>query len=110
MRVHPSAPQLIDLIYAAVLGERPWQDFVEGLCPILPNGKAFLFFHDAAPGTGAFALSAGLEPDAVRAYCEYYCRLNPWMQGGSTRQVGRVVRADSMLPRDQVRGAKLVAV
>ncbi|MGJ0532385.1 MAG: helix-turn-helix transcriptional regulator [Methylocystis sp.] len=102
MRVNPNNPLLIDLIYAAALGERPWQDFVDNLCPLLPNGKAFLFFHDAAARAGGFALSAGLEPNAARAYGDYYCRLNPWMQGASTRPLGRAVRADSMLPRQEL--------
>ncbi len=103
MRVRPNTQQLIDLIYAAVLEERPWQDFVERLCPLLPNGKAFFLFHDSAVSTGALALSAGVDSEAVSDYAAHYSQVNPWMQGATTRQVGRVVRAESMVPRQQLK-------
>jgi DNA-binding CsgD family transcriptional regulator len=100
MQSHPDSHELTDLVYASVLGERSWQDFLDSLGRILPNGKAFLFFHDAAAGMGAFKLSSGLAPDANAAYNSYYSAVNPWMHGACTRQVGRVVRADAMLARE----------
>jgi DNA-binding CsgD family transcriptional regulator len=96
----PDAHELTDLVYASVLGERPWQDFLDALSRLLPNGKAFLFFHDSVAGVGAFKLSSGLEPDSNAAYNSYYSTVNPWMHGACTRQVGRVVRAEAMLPRE----------
>lgn len=98
MQSQPDVRDLTDLIYAALLGERSWQDFLDQLKLLLPNGKALLFFHDAAVCTGAFPLAAALEPDHNAAYASYYSRLNPWMHGACVRPVGRVVRAETMVP------------
>ena len=60
--------QLVDLIYAAMLGEVPWQKFVKELGEGLPDGRATLFFHDPAGGRGKFLLTSGINPQDVRAY------------------------------------------
>jgi DNA-binding CsgD family transcriptional regulator len=102
MQPPPEARRLTDLIYASLLGEGPWQDFLDALSRLLPNGRAFLFFHDAATGLGPFPLSSGVDADVLDLYGSYYSSKNPWMHGACTRPVSRVVRAESMLPREQV--------
>jgi DNA-binding CsgD family transcriptional regulator len=98
----PDTQDLTDLVYASLVGERSWQDFLDRLRRILPNGKAFLVFHDAAAGIGAFPLNAGLDPGFLTTYDAHYSSLNPWMHGASVRPVGRAVRAEAMLPRERL--------
>jgi DNA-binding CsgD family transcriptional regulator len=90
---------LVDLIYAALLGESSWQDFLDRLCKTLPDGGSALFFHDANRRKGAFSLSGGIEPSALDAYKSYFSSLNPWMAKAAVRPVGRGVVAEQMLPR-----------
>lgn len=51
--------ELVDHIYAAVLGQATWQAFVDRLAAGMPDGKTTLFFHDAIRAKGAFALTFG---------------------------------------------------
>lgn len=89
---------LVDLIYAALLGEASWQDFLDRLSAVIPDGKTVLFFHDANRGKGAYALTAGLDDNAVSAHNQHYGAINPWMPRASIRQIGVGVVADQMLP------------
>jgi hypothetical protein len=102
MRAGPDTQQLTDLIYASLLGECSWQDFLDALRGVLPNGRAILFFHDTASGYGGFPLSSGFDADLLSLYNSYYSAVNPWMRGASARPLGRAVRADAMLPRKQL--------
>lgn len=91
---------LIDRVYAALVGEIGWEQFLQEVATCLPNGKASLFFHDADSGFGALSLSAGFSADAVTAYGRHFSRVNPWMQAAARRPVGLAVRSEQMLPRD----------
>jgi DNA-binding CsgD family transcriptional regulator len=90
---------LVDHIYAALLGETSWQDFLRKLSETLPGGGSTLFFHDADRRKGAFSLSGGIEPSALDAYASYFSSINPWMTKAAVRPVGRGVVAEQMLPR-----------
>jgi DNA-binding CsgD family transcriptional regulator len=90
---------LVDLIYAALLGEASWQDFLTQLTKTLPGGGSTLFFHDANRRKGAFSLSGGIESSALDAYASYFSSINPWMTRAAVRPVGRGVVAEQMLPR-----------
>ena len=59
--------ELIDLIYAALLGEAAWQDFVGRLATAMPEGRTVLFFHDARKFRGSYSLTAGFDDAAVAA-------------------------------------------
>lgn len=102
VQVHPRSQRLIDLVYAALLGESSWQAFLEELSAALPNGKATMFYHDAHTSAGALQLSAGIDTGLTAEYEKYYARINPWMRGATTRPLGRVVVADAMLPRSEL--------
>lgn len=102
MQIHPRSQRLIDLVYAALLGEASWQAFLDELHTLLPNGKAVLFYHDPRTSAGALRLTAEIEPSLSAQYEAYYSRINPWMKSAVTRQIGRVVAADAMLPRSEL--------
>ena len=88
---------LIDLIYAATLGELPWQRFVDEIATGLPGGRSTMFHHDPARGCGHYLLTANMDPGDVRAYNETWAALNPWMPAAARRPVGLGVVAEQML-------------
>jgi DNA-binding CsgD family transcriptional regulator len=102
MQVNPRSQRLIDLVYAALLGESSWQAFLGELSAALPNGKATMFYHDAHASAGALQLSSGMDAGLTAEYEKHYARINPWMHGATTRPLGRAVIADSMLPRSEL--------
>jgi DNA-binding CsgD family transcriptional regulator len=97
----PQDGEFIDLIYAALLGEAPWEDFLDRLSRSLPGGKTTLFHHDVRKARGAWELSSGLGQDVVAEYARHYSRLNPWMPAASVRKIGQGVVAEQMLPREE---------
>lgn len=103
------ASELIDIVYAAMLGESDWQLFLNRLGEAIPGGKAMLFYHNSASNAGTFALTSGLDAAAVAAYNDYYSRINPWMPKASVRRVGRAVIADEMLPHRELQQTEFYA-
>jgi DNA-binding CsgD family transcriptional regulator len=95
----PTDDELIDLIYAALLGETSWQAFLDRLVEILPGGRSTLFFHDVASGRGRWSLTSGFEKSTVARYDSYFSRINPWMAKAAVRPVGLGVVAEQMCPR-----------
>src|SRR5690606_17727633 len=93
---------LISDIYAALLGHGDWQTFVDRITEILPNGKATLFYHDYTAGSGALSINSGFGRDIATAYSQYYAAKNPWMPKALTRPLGLGVRAEQMLPREDL--------
>ncbi|RWX60116.1 helix-turn-helix transcriptional regulator, partial [Mesorhizobium sp. M2A.F.Ca.ET.039.01.1.1] len=98
IRAEFHADYLIDLIYAAVLKEASWSDFLSELSKSIPDGRSLLFYHDATTGHGTWELNHGLDDTTVRNYADYYCRINPWMPKASVRKIGLGVVAEQMLP------------
>lgn len=105
-QAHHSDGELIDLIYAALLGESPWQMFVDRLSVSMPEGKTVLFFHDANHSKGSYGLTSALDDNAVAAHNEYYSAINPWMPRASIRKIGVGVIADQMLAQEELFGTE----
>jgi DNA-binding CsgD family transcriptional regulator len=105
----PAGSELDSLAQRALLGEATWQQFLDRARRILPNGKAVLFFHDAGSGRGALSLGSGTGEAVARAYEAHYAKVNPWMPHAVKRPLGRVVQADRMLPRDELRKTEYYA-
>ena len=97
--VEATTRELRGLIYAAILEEVGWDDFLDRLRNLLPGGTATVFFHDAQAGRGAFSLASGLSEAALAAYADHYCALNPWMEAAARRPIGLAVPDCAMLDR-----------
>lgn len=87
------------LIQAALLRDASWDEFLEAMRRLLPGGVATFFFHDAAAHRGAFSLASGMSDEALAAYAEDYCVLNPWMKAAARRPIGLAVPDSAMLAR-----------
>lgn len=95
-----SEPELTDLVYAALLGERSWQDFLERLTLLIPAGISTLFFHDQQTAQGAISLSTGLEESYARDYSDYYVTINPWMRNVAATPLQVGIVGERILSRD----------
>ncbi|WP_019172682.1 helix-turn-helix transcriptional regulator [Pseudaminobacter salicylatoxidans] len=96
------ADELVDLIYAALLGEATWQQFLDRLSLMLPGGASTLFFHDAISNTGSWSLASGLKENITDAYADHFAARNPWMKKAAIRPVGVGVVAEQMLTRESL--------
>lgn len=99
---HHSDSELIDLIYAALLGEATWQDFIDRLADDLPNGKVAFFFQDAVRHTAGVSLASGVDEEMSLSYINYYAPRNVWLPAISLRPVGSTVVSDKLVPREEL--------
>ncbi|MBN9438127.1 helix-turn-helix transcriptional regulator [Bosea sp. (in: a-proteobacteria)] len=98
--IEPAERELTDLIYAALLGEKSWQEFLDRLNALIPGGVSTLFFHDQKSGEGGISLAAGLDADTARDYAAYYVGLNPWMHNVARTPLGTGIIGERIVPRD----------
>lgn len=95
-----SDEELIELIYACLLGEEVWQRFLIRLNNMVPDGGSTLFFHDQTRIAGDATLAAGFEADALTDYTRYYSALNPWMLEAAKIPLGIGVVGEQVVDRD----------
>ena len=105
----PTGSELGSLALKALLGETEWRDFLDQARQVLPNGKAVLFFHDAGSADGALSLGAGIEEGFAQAYEAHYAKVSPWMPHAAMRPLGRVVQAERMLARAELKKTEYYA-
>lgn len=94
--------RLIDLIYAALVDEGAWGDFLRELATCTPNGQSTLFFHDEFSAAGSISLSHGVDREFERLYPQYAPK-NLWMQNLHKRPIGLGVRSEFMVPFAEVK-------
>lgn len=98
-----SDDELIDLIYAALLGEQPWQAFLTALARDIPNGKALFFAQGFGSHPDVAALHVGMPVGALGAYGSYFASRNPWMPGTEATAPGRSVAGHRVYPQELIR-------
>lgn len=92
---------LADLVYAALLGEDRWQNFLDHLAKTLPDGKAGLLIHDTATKHG-YALFSGVEEEGINKYNKYYAKKNPLQPPLALKTIGVGTYDDELFPRDDL--------
>lgn len=95
-----SNEELVELIYACLLGEAKWHQFLGRLNKMVPDGGSTLFFHDQTRSAGGATLAAGFDPDALRDYALYYSALNPWMREAARIPLGIGIVGEQVVDRD----------
>lgn len=98
-----SDDELIDLIYAALLGEQPWEAFLTALSRDIPNGKALFFAQGFGAHPDVAALHVGMPDGALDAYGSYFASRNPWMPGTEATAPGRSVAGHRVYPQELIR-------
>lgn len=93
--------RLIDLIYASLVDEQAWADFLKEISGCCPGGGSTLFFHDGHAASGGISMTHGIPPDFEKAYPSYAPK-NLWMRNINRRPIGLGVRAEAMCPFSEV--------
>jgi DNA-binding CsgD family transcriptional regulator len=94
--------ELIDLIYAALLGEAPWQRFLDRLADSAPSGKTVLVMHDNGKSDGYIPLASGIPNDVLRNYNGYFATVNPFMRPASIKPVGIGLIDEELVPNEEL--------
>lgn len=92
--------ELIELIYAALLGESDWQAFLTRLADAMPDGKAVLFAQGFGANPGFSALQVGMTDQAMDDYGSYFAARNPWIPRMEMTAPGKSVAAHRLFPLD----------
>lgn len=96
LRIEPD--RLVGRIYAALLGEAGWDDFLSEMVSGLPDGRGMLFFYDEHLKKGHANLSTGFDIGDQRRFSNYYSTINPWMPRAVSRRVGHATVSELMCP------------
>jgi DNA-binding CsgD family transcriptional regulator len=100
MRVYANfTDELIEMIYAAMLGEASWQAFINRLNDVFPDAFSTLFFHNMNRNTGGITLISSGADSVLPDYSEYYSKINPWMQRVATTPIGVGVIGEQIVER-----------
>lgn len=89
---------LIDLIYAALLGEATWQDFLDRLSDNVPDGRTILFSHNMSQSDEYLAMASRFEGPELETYGAHYVNTNPWLEHCAVRKVGLGIYSDEIVP------------
>ncbi len=98
-----TSAELVPVLYAALLGETGWQDFVDRFALLADVECATLFFHDAPSGKGAITLQTGIPEAAQRDYLSHFGPLNPWMWQVGRTPIGTAILGEQIVARDRFR-------
>ncbi|MBJ2152836.1 helix-turn-helix transcriptional regulator [Paracoccus sp. IB05] len=96
-----AADKLVPLIYASLLQETRWEEFIGCLAVLADVECATLFFHDSQSGRGAVTLQSGIPDVAQRDYLSHYGALNPWMWQVGRTPVGTAIVGEQLVARDR---------
>lgn len=94
--------ELVDLIYAAMLGEQDWEQFVSQLARASPDGCALMFSYDRRRGEPAVTILQGRDTDTRDQLEQHYGVLNPYAPYCMVKPLGVGVVGDQMLSRDRL--------
>jgi len=95
--------ELISLIYATLLGETSWQQFLDKLVEDIPAGKAVMVMHGINSPEGSYVpANAGFEAAAIDMYHKHYVALNLWQPPLLNQRVGEGVIDNQLFPREEL--------
>jgi DNA-binding CsgD family transcriptional regulator len=94
--------ELIDLIYAALLGEASWTQFLDRLSDNAPDGRTILFSHNMTQSDEYLAMASRFEGPELESYASHYVNLNPWLEHCAMRQVGLGIHSDQIIPQEEM--------
>lgn len=89
MRAQVEDLELIELIYAALLGESNWQTFLDRLTKMAPGCWSVLHANDLGNGEADVGLVSGRSAEDVADYPTYYHHISPWVQHCAIREEER---------------------
>lgn len=95
--------ELIGLIYASLLGEASWQQFLDKLVEDIPAGKAVMVMHGINSPEGSYVpANTGFDDAAIEIYNNYYVAMNLWQPPLINQRVGTGVIDNELFPREEL--------
>lgn len=95
--------ELISLIYATLLGEATWQQFLDKLVEGIPSGKSVMVMHGITCIKGSYVpLSSGFDAAAIETYNTNYAASNLWQPPLIRCKVGAGVIDNELFPRTEL--------
>ena len=96
------APELLDLVYGAALGQNTWQDILAALERPFPGVRFALWGHDLRSNRNLGLVYQGLDPAFMDPWLDYYSTINAWAPGLGRAPIGVPQYAEQLLPRDEL--------
>lgn len=93
--------ELVDLVYAALLGESSWGAFFDRLVDRKGDGWTALVSHDARAGEGMFGHYYGCDETLVSDYETHFAAINPWAPQCVAKPAGMAVIGNDLVARDR---------
>lgn len=94
--------ELIDLIYAALLGERQWEDFLDRLATTSPGAMTLMFaLRDGAENRAVSLLRGRAEAERA-AWDAHFAGINPYVPGCMRKPLGFGVEGDRLVSRERL--------
>ncbi|MDH0910482.1 LuxR C-terminal-related transcriptional regulator [Rhizobium pusense] len=100
--IQHSDAELIDLIYAALLGESSWQHFLDRLSDNAPDGRTILFSMNTREPEDYVGMTSKFSLAELKSYSAHYINTNPWLEHCAVRKIGLGVFSDQIVPWQQL--------
>lgn len=98
MQTHVSDSELIELIYASLLGESTWQSFLDRLTQTAPGCWSVLHANDLENREASVGLVSGRSADDIADYPGYYHHISPWVQHCMVNPTGQAHVVEKTVP------------
>lgn len=98
MQTQVSDDELIELIYASLLGESTWQSFLDRLTQLAPGCWSVLHANNLENGEASVGLVSGRGESDISDYPGYYHHISPWVQYCRVNPTGRANIVEASVP------------
>ncbi|SMO84277.1 helix-turn-helix transcriptional regulator [Paracoccus laeviglucosivorans] len=100
MRSQVEDIELIELIYAALLGESSWQAFLDRLSDAGSGCWSVMHSSSKSGAEATVGLVSGRSPDDIADYPTYYHQISPWAPHCNARPAGKATIVENYVPSD----------
>lgn len=94
---------LLSVLYETVGNANGWRPFLEAFTATYAGGKSSFSFHEPAIQKGIANLGAGMGPDTLVRFNDYYGSVNPMLAWCGRRPIGLADHSASIYPSAELR-------
>jgi DNA-binding CsgD family transcriptional regulator len=97
---------LVESVYAAAGDATAWSAFIQRYVEVAGCEAACLFHAPLRQTSARIEVAAGIDPAMIRAFDQYYSRINPYAPALARQSAGEVVTLGALVPRSEERGSE----
>jgi DNA-binding CsgD family transcriptional regulator len=97
---------LVESVYAAAGDASAWNAFIQRYVEVAGCEAACLFHAPLRQTSARIDVAAGIDPAMIRAFDQYYSRINPYAPALARQSAGEVVTLGALVPRSEERGSE----